>query len=212
MKRNNDAAWAIMRRGAMASALLFTLVLALGLQQRQAAARDNPAETYVTTMAVKAINVLSDRSLSAPNRHQRFEELILSSFDAPQIARYVLGSRWDDATDDQKARFLKVYERALVKTYTDKFFDYDGHSLHVIGSQPDGAGALVKTTVATPTGTDTYKVNWLVTQSNQKQQFFDVVIDGVSTNRTTRQDYAAVLRSNGGDLNQLIALLEAKTP
>lgn len=212
MKSIAELALSSLVRSSRCTALFVVLASALTLGQLQAFARGNPAETYVTSAAIKAINVLSDRSLAAPDRQQRFGQLILSSFDVPEIAKYVLGNRWDAASPEQKARFLKVYRRALVKTYTDKFFDYDGHSLQVIGSAPAEAGSLVKTTVATPTGSDTYKVDWLITGANGKPQFLDVVIDGVSTNQTTRQDYAAVMRSNGGNLDQLIALLEAKTP
>lgn len=177
------------------------------------AAGGTPPEGYVQSMAVGAIEVLSDRALAAERRREKFGRLILQSFDAPAIGRYVLGAKWATATPDQQDRFLRVYNRVLIQTYTDRFFDYDGHSLQVLGSQPEADGTtLVRTTVATPTGSSTYNVDWNVGSSSSGLKFIDVIIDGVSTNQTTRQDYAAVLRSSGGNVDGLISLLEAKTP
>lgn len=172
-----------------------------------------PPEIFVKSMAVNAIDVLSDRNMPAEQRRERFGNLIRQAFDAPAIARSVLAAKWATATPEQQARFLRVYERALIQIYTDRFFDYDGHSLQVVGSQAQADGmTLVRSTVATPTGSNTYNVDWIVSPLNGGQRFFDVVIDGISTNQTTRQDYMAVLLASGGDLDRLIALLEAKTP
>ena len=61
-----------------------------------------------------------------------------------------------------------------------------------------------------PTGGTVYSVDWLVLGSGDHLNLIDVVIDGVSTMSTTKQDYASVLRSTNGNLDGLTSRLAEK--
>lgn len=174
-------------------------------------AATNPAVAFVQKSATEAITILSNASAADQDRRSQFRTVILKNFDAPVIGRFVVEPYWAKATPDQQSLFQSVFQGALVSIYTERFFDYDGQSLQVRATHPDSNGnTVVQTTIASPTGSKSYDVDWIVAGPPGKEKFLDVVIDGVSTSVTTQQDYGSVLRSSGGNLDALTAALKAK--
>ena len=195
-------------RAASLAAAFFT---AACLVSRTVEAANDHAATFVMKSATEAIAILSSKSVPEQDRRTQFRKLILKNFDAPAIGRLVVEPYWGKASPDQQYHFQSAFESALAKIYTERFFDYDGESLQIRGDRAGTPGTtIVQTTIATPTGSKTYDVDWVVTGAAGKEKFLDVVIDGVSTSRTTQQDYGSVLRTSNGNLDALTALLQAK--
>lgn len=169
------------------------------------------AIAFVKKAGADAINVLSANDLVAQQRKSRFRELILENFDTPAIARFVLGRHWQSASNDQKTRFVEAFKGALVRTYMMKFFDYSGESLTVSDATADPDGSIVvHSEVKNPTGTETYDLNWHIVDAKNALKLIDISINGVSTTLTQKQDYASVLQSTGGNVDDLIAKLKAQ--
>jgi len=176
-----------------------------------AAAATDTAASFVQKAAVEAIAILSNRSIEDSERRARFRGAILRNFDAPAIARLVVEPYWARASADQQSRFQAVFAGALANIYTERFYDYDGQSLQIKSAHADASGAtIVRSTISTPTGSTVYDVDWIVTGPAGREKFLDVVIDGVSTSATTKQDYASFLRGANGNLDALSAALKAK--
>lgn len=174
-------------------------------------ATTNNAIAFVKKAGVDAIKVLSAKDLSVTERKTRFRELILENFDAPAIARFVLGRYWQSASEDQKTRFLETFKGALVHTYMTKFFDYSSESLSVSNASADAdGGIIVHSEIKNPTGTESYDLDWHIVDADSVPKLIDLSIDGVSTTLTQKQDYASVLQITGGDVDDLINKLKAQ--
>jgi ABC-type transporter MlaC component len=174
-----------------------------------AAAKDHSA-AFVQTKGGEAINVLSNVSLPEAARRQQFGEIILQTFDVSLVSQSVLGSYHAKATPDQLGKFQTVFKDALAQIYIGRFFDYDGRSLQVKSARlGDNGTTVVESSVANPTGSEVHTVDWVVTGTAGKERLIDVVVDGISTNATTQQDYASVLRTANGNLDVLITKLKA---
>jgi len=164
----------------------------------------NKSVRYVEQTAVRSIRVLADKKISKTARRQKFQKIVITSFDVPAVARYVTGSAWRKSTKQQKIRFTSIFRLALAQIYTARFFKYDAGSLRTRGTKPMKNGfTLVRSVVSTPTKNGHYNVDWLVRDKAGKQRFIDVIIDGISTNKTTKQDYFSVLHANKGNLDML---------
>jgi phospholipid transport system substrate-binding protein len=195
-------------RGLATFLTAFLLVL---FTQPITAAQGDHASVFVKKAASEAISVLTDPSLSPPLRRGQFRSIILTHFDTSAIGRFVVGRYWSRATPEQQQRFEQTFEGALASIYTERFYDYDGESLQIKGTRLGLDGiAVVQTTIATPTGAKSYDVQWMVAGEPGQEKLVDVVIDGVSTSKTTQQDYASVLRSSNGDLDALTSALQSK--
>ncbi len=175
-----------------------------------AAAASTPFTAFVQAKGAEAIGVLSNASVPEADRRKQFSSIVLQTFDVSLVGQAVLGSYLAKASPDQLARFQAVFKDALAQIYIGRFFDYDGQSLQVKGSrQGDGGTTIVESSVATPTGSNVHNVDWVVSGTSGKERLIDVVVDGVSTNTTTQQDYDSVLRSANGNLDALTARLQA---
>lgn len=176
-----------------------------------AAASAVPASDFVRKVAVSAMDILADRSATAADRKRRFAAVVDANFDVDGIGRYVVGDAWQAADKKTRADFLKVFHTALARTYTKRFFDYDGHSLKIHSTKDFASGSImVKCAVEDPVRGETYDVGWMVTGPDSDLKLFDVTVDGVSTTITTRDEYAAALSRSGGDLSKLTDMLVAK--
>lgn len=213
MKRNDlFAVCKLAARGARPHAGRFAAIaIAATCASAHVQAASDTATAFVQKSANEAIVVLQKTSVPADQRKAQFKTVLLRSFDAPSIGRFVTGSYWQAANPAQQARFQSTFEAALARIYTERFFDYDGESLQVKGTHPSAGGATVVQTVVSSPGTGkTYDVDWVVSGNAGNQKFLDVVIDGVSTSMTTKQDYTSVLRSANGNLDALSTALQRK--
>lgn len=174
------------------------------------AAASRPA-SFVQSAATEAIAILSNKSIADQDRRAQFRAAILKHFDAEAIGKMVVEPYWSRASPEQQSRFQSIFAGALANIYTDRFYDYDGQSLQIKAVQAGAPGTtMVRSTISTPTGSHVYDVDWIVTGPTGREKFLDVVIDGVSTSTTTKQDYGSFLRGANGNLDALTAALKAR--
>ena len=67
-----------------------------------------------------------------------------NTFDVPGIAKFALGRYWRTLTPEQQTEYTGLFEQMVVKTYADRFSDYNGEQFKVTGSRPDGDGAIAR--------------------------------------------------------------------
>lgn len=198
------------RTYATAAAITALFVLGIGANTGPAVAASATSTAFVQSKGAEAIGILSNASVPEADRRAKFSNIVLQTFDVAMVGRAVLGSYLTKASPEQLAKFLAVFKDALAQIYVGRFFDYDGQSLQVKGSrQGDGGTTIVESSVATPTGNDVHNVDWVIVGAAGSERLIDVVVDGISTNATTQQDYASVLRSANGNLDTLTAKLQA---
>src|SRR5271155_153982 len=77
-----------------------------------ASAQDIAAEAsiFIQALGNQAIQIATDKSLTAVEREQRFHDMFVSGFDVPAIAQFTLGRYRRTATEAQKAEFETLFE------------------------------------------------------------------------------------------------------
>jgi len=151
--------------GLVSAAALTALAPSLAFAQDAGA----DAGKFISTFAQAGIVEILTASIPPAEKQRRFREMFKRDFDIPAIGKFVLGrfSRGVAPTDQQS--FDTLFEDVIVYTWSRRFSEYNGQTLKVIGTGPDGAeGALVKSTVVGKGG-DSFNVDWRL----RKQQ--DVV-------------------------------------
>ncbi|MBI3517707.1 MAG: ABC transporter substrate-binding protein [Proteobacteria bacterium] len=179
-----------------------------------AAAEDfsKEAGAFVQSLGDQAIAIITDASLNAGDREQRFHQMFVTSFDVPAIGRFVLGRYWRTASDAQKTEFLKLFEDMIVKTYNNRFKDYKGEQFVITGARADADSAVVSTNVvsAQVRSGQPVKVEWRVLKPQGKLKIVDVVIEGVSMSVTQQQEFGSVIQRNGGQIDGLLATMRER--
>ena len=191
--------------------LLISAVLAFAVSPFSGNAIAASADDFIRSAGEKTFASLSEE-LTNKERTARFREILVVTFDLPTIARYALGRYWRVATKTQRDDYVVLFEKFIVQSYLPRFKDLSGHTFEVKRSQVINArDQLVLSEIKTKQGKPPIRVNWRVRLRDNTYRVIDVMVEGVSMSVTQRDEFAAVIRRNGGKIEGLLASLRRKS-
>jgi phospholipid transport system substrate-binding protein len=194
------------RRTLFQAALAGLLMISAALPAR---AQEADAKVFVEKLANTAITTMTNKGLSDGDRAQRFRQLFVSSFDIPEISRFVMGRYWRTATPEQQQQFLKEFEEIQVLTWANRFKDYEGISHQVTNVAADGERGVIVDSRLQRANQDPLAIQWRLRQAEGTYKVLDLVVAGTSMAITLRSEYASVIQGNGG-VDGLLALMRKK--
>lgn len=187
------------RRTFLAAALSVGLLIsnAFAPAARAESSADD-ARQFIVGLADKAIVTVADHTISEKERDERFRTLFVSSFDIPEIGRFVLGRNWRTATPDQQQQFLKLFEEMTVLTWAGRFKEYSGESLEATSAARDGEHGWFVDSRILRTQRQPVQVQWRLRETPEGLRIVDIIVEGVSMAITYRSDYSSALQGSGG--------------
>jgi phospholipid transport system substrate-binding protein len=188
-----------------------TLALVWTPASSRAGVADDGA-VFLISLTDRAISELADESVPVAERKESFRRLFKETFDIPAIGRFVLGRYWRAADKDAREEFLMVFEDVMVDRFAPQFAGYAGTKFKIgaIREVNDSNQIMVSSTVAPP-NSEVVQVDWRLRHRDGRFMVLDVVAQGVSMALTLRSEYSSVLKSSGGRITDLIALLRERT-
>jgi phospholipid transport system substrate-binding protein len=186
-------------------------VLAIGIALARAApARD--AAALVDALVREGLQALNDKQLTPRDRQERFATILENDFDVARIGRFTAGRYWNAASEADRQQFVKVFERWVIITYSDRFSGYSGEGVKVTGSRPETETTVtVSSQLIRSSGGAAVKVDWRVRRDGvDDYRVIDVAVEGVSMLVTQREEFASVVQNYGGTLAGLTRALEQK--
>jgi phospholipid transport system substrate-binding protein len=179
------------------------------MMSAQAAAADqDPTAQLVQRTADRVIEVA--RTSTGAARESGMMRLLQAEFDLTYMGRSTLGTHWDQATPEQRQRFLKVIASAEAHSYAQRFGQYAGQTLTVSRVNPRGNGVSLVDSQLKQSNGEPVAIQWEVRNDGQRPRIVDVKAEGVSMVLTRRSEYNSYIRSHGGTVEPLISELEAR--
>lgn len=168
-------------------------------------------QSFITDVGNQIVAILANRSSSLDQRREQFRNVLKKNFNIKSIGKFVLARHWRKMTEEQKSRFIELFEDALVENYSSQFDNYNNESLKVIGvrDSKDG-GVKVQSEVIRPQGGNSLKVEWKVFNRNGQYSILDISIDGVSLSNTQRSTYDSTIQNNNGSVESLLNSMAEK--
>jgi phospholipid transport system substrate-binding protein len=168
----------------------------------------NPAEQYVTDNIHKGLELLNNKSLSAPERRIQFEQFLLSLTDIKRIAVFTLGNYRRSMSQADQDAFTAAFQNYAVSVYQSYFAKYAGQTLKVTGSQERAPGDfIVQTLLIDPndhSGQQPAEVDFRVRTDAGKPVVTDFAYAGIWLAIEERDQFTAFLGQNGGNVQLLI--------
>ena len=202
----------IARRAVLASGLLAAAQIpALG----PAMAAD-PAETFVSQNIQKGLSLLNNKSLTAQQKRDQFEQFLLGLADVKRIADFTLGQYRRSAPPADVAAFEAAFQNYAVAVYQSYFSKYAGQTLRVTNSTLRApTDYVVATQMIDPgdhSGQVPLEVDFRVRTDKGKPVVTDVAVATSSGGQvwlslTQRDKFVAFLGQNNGNMKLLIAHL-----
>ncbi len=170
-----------------------------------------PASTFIQSLGTRAIGIIADKSVTKEKRNDLFKQILSDSFDLKTIGRFVIGRNWNVATPEQQDEYMRLFQDLVVRTYGNRLSLYAGEGFAVNSEHPESEqDIVVNSQITHPDGSAPTKIDWRVRNRNGKFGVIDVVVEGVSLSVTQRQEYAAVLQNNGGQIEGLLVLMRQR--
>jgi len=146
--------------------------------------------------------------LAAGSWSSKIEPVVRRVFDIQFMTRLAVGPEWTNLTEAQRQQVSQAFERYIAAIYAERFDNYSGEQLKVVGEQASPGGTIITSQIVKSNG-EPVNINYLVRQNGGSWQIADVYLDGtISELATRRSEFASILRTRG--INGLIAMLNTK--
>ena len=169
------------------------------------------AEEFVKNTTQEGLVEIINSNASQAERNARFEKLFNSALDLKFSGRCVLGRYWKTASNEQRDRFIDVYRKLNVQTWSKRFDEFKGKEFIFKGTTPSSSSnqIFVNSIVPMDQGQPA-NVVWRVKQQGDKFKIVDIIIENVSLAITARNEYSAFIKKSQQGIDGLIADLENK--
>jgi len=169
----------------------------------------NGAERFITSLAAKAeVSLLSD-DITPVEHQKRFRNIMLDSFDLNGVGKWVIGRYWRRISKSERAKYLKLFEKFIIATYSKRFRGYTKAKLQINGTTKRKNSAFVSSQINRK-GSKPIRIIWRVKLANGKYKIIDIVIEGMSWVQTQRSEFVSVIRNSGGKVSGLMDALSKK--
>jgi len=192
----------------LVAALSLALFVGLFAPASDAGAVNDDAAHYIEGIAKQALATISNSKNSKAQKQAALDKLFKNSVDIPWVGRFVLGRFWKQATDDQKSRYMREYEKFLISHYTSRFTDYTSGTFTITGTRDDGENEYTVSMElkGSKKNDEPVLVDYRVRREGGNFEIFDVIVEGVSLITTQRSEFSAVVSQH--DIDYLITQLK----
>ena len=170
-----------------------------------------PASAVVDTFDMALLGVMKQAAkLGYEGRAKQLTPAIDKAFNIPLMTRIIVGSPWNEWTDDQRNHIIDAFGKLIIATYARRFDGYSGEDFVNNGEKPVANGGLLVTTELTRPKDPAVTLNYLMRDGDNGPQIVDVFLTGtISELATRRSEFAAVLQQGG--YQALLTALEKKS-
>ena len=136
-------------------------------------------------------------------------EMALKTVDIKGVAYYTLGKYRKELSDEQMEKYLELFEKYFLKSFTSRLTDYSDPKIDVISADVlNEKYTIVKSLLLATDKKPEVKIEWRVyTKNPEKPLIRDLIIEGLSLARTQKEEFASVIQSNNGDVTKLFDTL-----
>ena len=164
---------------------------------------------FVQSTVNRASQVLS----SALSKNQKIDELKIiakDTVDIRGIGFYSLGRYRKELNNDQKTKYVKIFEQYFLKSFSSRLSEYSNPKIDVNSQEKINDNYTI--VYSTLLGTDQrpeVKIGWRIyTKNSNKPLIRDLIIEGLSLARTQKEEFASIMQNNDGDINALFSSLD----
>ena len=136
--------------------------------------------------------------------------MALKIVDIKGVGYYSLGNYRKELNDEQMKKYLSLFEKYFLKSFTSRLTDYSEPKIKVVSAEVlNPKYTIVKSVLVATEKRPEVNIEWRVyTKNPDKPLIRDLIIEGLSLARTQKEEFASVIESNNGDISKLFITLE----
>jgi len=187
----------------------FIIIFLVFLLTQKSFGYSSDPKQFISEIVDEAKKVLVD-SNSKEFKTKKLSEIALKTVDIKGVAYYSLGKYRKKLSDEQLEKYLFLFEKYFLKSFTSRLTDYSDPKIDVFGTEILNAKyTIVKSVLLATDKKPEVKIEWRVyTKNPDKPLIRDLIIEGLSLARTQKEEFASVIESNNGDVTKLFETLK----
>ncbi|WP_245932477.1 MlaC/ttg2D family ABC transporter substrate-binding protein [Isoalcanivorax indicus] len=187
--------------------LVCTLMLAMVATAQAAPSPDDVIREAVERMTQR-IDADRERLKSEPSYARRVvNEELDDLVDFRRITRLVMGDHFQNASGEQRRRFMERFRSSLVQTYAAGVTMYEGQPIRVLPLQ-DGDVRDNRARVQMEFGTESGRpmpIAYTLFLDGEQWKVDNVIVNGLNLGRVYRMQFDQAVRQHQGDIDKVIA-------
>ena len=166
-------------------------------------------DVFVQSTVNRASNILS-KNISKVEKINQLKNIAKETVDIKGVAFYSLGSYRKTLNDDQKIKYLELFETYFLKSFSSRLAEYTNPEIEVQNKTILNKNYTIVNSILIGTSErPEVKIDWRIYTKNPDNPLIrDLIIEGLSLARTQKEEFASILNSNDGDINFLFKSLD----
>ena len=166
-------------------------------------------DVFVQSTVNRASQILSENS-TKEEKINKLKSIAKETVDIRGVGFYSLGSKRNDLDDNQKKKYLELFENYFLKSFSSRLAEYTNPEINVIGKKVLNKNYTIVNSVLVATSErPEIKIDWRIyTKEPSNPLIRDLIIEGLSLARTQKEEFSSIINSNDGDINVLFKTLE----
>ena len=165
-------------------------------------------DVFIQSTVNRASQILS-KNLSRDEKINELKTIAKETVDINGIGFYTLGSIRKDLNENQINKYLDLFEKYFLKSFSSRLSEYTNPKIEVKEKKFLNKNYTIVNSVLVATSErPEIKIDWRVYTKNPDNPLIrDLIIEGLSLARTQKEEFASILNSNDGDINVLFETL-----
>ena len=166
-------------------------------------------DLFVQSTVNRASKILSN-NISKEQKINKLKLVAKETVFIEKIGSYSLGPFRATLTDEQKTRYLFLFENYFLKSFSSRLSEWTNPHINVKSKKIINKNYTMVSSVLSGTNErPELKIDWRIYTKNPSDPLIvDVIIEGLSLARTQKEEFSSILNSNNGDINALFNTLE----
>jgi phospholipid transport system substrate-binding protein len=166
---------------------------------------DSKTEKFVQAVSDTVISIIKNNSINDSQKTDQLKTMFIDTVDISWMAKFAMGKNWRSIDDNQKQKFIAIYQDFLLASYLPIFKKYTGEQILILRSENINEGQFKVYTKIDRANQEDINVDYVLHDKNGKLQVFDIVAENVSLIATQRSDFGAIFSQSGfeGIINAL---------
>ena len=166
-------------------------------------------DVFVQSTVNRASNILS-KNISKEDKIKELKLIAKETVDISGVGFYSLGSIRKNLDQNQKIRYLELFEAYFLKSFSSRLSEYTNPEIEVNGKEVLNKNYTIVNSllISTPERPEV-KIDWRIyTKDPNNPLIRDLIIEGLSLARTQKEEFSSILNSNDNDINALFKTLK----
>tara|TARA_B110000444_G_scaffold836_1_gene758 strand:+ start:302 stop:898 length:597 start_codon:yes stop_codon:yes gene_type:complete len=166
-------------------------------------------EVFVQSTVNRASEALNN-IYSKEEKINKLKNIAKETVDIDGIGLYTLGSYRKGLSDNQKEKYLDLFEEYFLKTFASRLAEYSNPEIKVSNSKKLNENySMVSSILVATEQRPEVKIDWRIYTKNPENLLIrDLIIEGLSLARTQKEEFASIIQSNDGEIEALFETLK----